>query len=111
MNIRGNTTTESLHTCATNLPSVSSKIVGNKRHKLNGDMEFAFKKLTESSKKIVILKLELQREAIETTKSIAQFLITMEERSRKGSRKQTLQLTQIFVAKFRAKHPPDVQEN
>jgi hypothetical protein len=108
MNIRGNTTNESFHTCATNLPSVSSKTVGNKRHKLNGDMEFAFKKLTESSKKIVTLKLELQREAIETTKSIAQFLIAMEKRSRKGSRKQTLQLTQIFVAKFRAKHSPDV---
>jgi hypothetical protein len=96
MNSQGNTTTESPHTCATNLLGVFGKVVGNKKHKLNGDMEFAFKKLIESSKKIETLKLELQREAIETTKSIAQFLIVMEERFRKGSKKQTLQLTQIL---------------
>jgi hypothetical protein len=37
----------------------------------------AFKKLTKSSKKIETLKLELQREAIETTKSITQSMIAM----------------------------------
>jgi len=46
-------------------------------------MAFAFKKLTESSKKIKTLKLELQREAIETTKSIAQSMIGMGKWSRK----------------------------
>jgi hypothetical protein len=57
------------------------------------------------------LKLELEREAIETIKSIAQSMIGMEERSRKKSRKQTLQLAQIFTTKLKAKHPPNVQEN
>jgi hypothetical protein len=36
------------------------------------------------------LKLELKREAIETTKSIVQSMIAMEKRFRKESRKQTL---------------------
>ncbi len=80
------------------LPGVSNKAVGNKWCKLSGDMASAFKKLIESLEKFMTLKLELQREAIETTKSIAQFMITMEERSRKESREQTLQLAQIFVA-------------
>jgi hypothetical protein len=111
MNTRGNTTIELPHTHATNLLGVSGKVVGNKRHKLSGDMEFSFKKLTKSSKKIETLKLELQREAIETTKSIAQSMITMEERSRKESKKQTLQLTQIFAVKLGARCPLDVQEN
>jgi hypothetical protein len=38
---------------------------------LSGDMESIFKKLIESWKIIDTFKLELQREAIETTKSIA----------------------------------------
>ncbi len=42
-------------------------------------MEFDFKKLTKSSEKIDILKLGLQKEGIETTKSIAQSMIAMEE--------------------------------
>jgi hypothetical protein len=73
-------------------------------------MAFAFKKLTKCSEKIEILKLELQREIIETPKSIAQFMIVMEERSRKKSREQTLQLAQIFVVEFRARRPLNVQE-
>jgi hypothetical protein len=36
------------------------------------------------------LKLELQREAIEITKSIAQSMIEMEERSKQESREQIL---------------------
>jgi hypothetical protein len=74
-------------------------------------MAFVFKKLTESLEKIETLKLELQKEAIETIKSIAQSMIVMEERSRKKSREQTLQLAQFFVVEFRVRHPPDVQEN
>jgi hypothetical protein len=111
MGTRGNTAIESLHTCVANLPSVSGKVVGNKRQRLSGDMEPTFKKLIESSKKIETLKLELQREAIETTKSIAQSMITMEERSREKSKNQTLQLAQNFATKLRARRPPDVQEN
>jgi hypothetical protein len=38
-------------------------------------------------------------------------MITMEEWSRKESKKQTLQLAQIFVVELRARHPFDVQEN
>jgi hypothetical protein len=57
------------------------------------------------------LKLELQREEIETIKSIAQSMIGMEERSRKKSREQTSQLAQIFVVELRTRHPPNVQEN
>jgi len=71
----------------------------------------AFKKLTKSSKKIETLKLELQREAIETTKSITQSMITMEKRSRKESRKQTLQLAKFFVIEFKTRCPLDVLEN
>jgi hypothetical protein len=74
-------------------------------------MASAFKKLIKSSKKIKTLKLELQREAIETIKFIAQSMIAMEERSRKENREQTLQMAQIFVAKLKAKCLPDVQEN
>jgi hypothetical protein len=90
MGTQGNITIESPHTHVTNLPSVSSKVVRNKICKLSGDMAFAFK-LIESSKKLKLLKLELQKEAIEITKSIAQSMITMEEKYRKESRKQTLQ--------------------
>jgi hypothetical protein len=61
--------------------------MGNKKHRLNGDMAFAFKKLIGSLEKIETLKLELQREAIEIIKFIAQSMITMEEKSRKKSRK------------------------
>jgi hypothetical protein len=50
--------------------------MGNRRHKLSGDMAFAVKKLIESSKNIKTLKLKLQREAIETIKFIAQSMIT-----------------------------------
>jgi hypothetical protein len=57
------------------------------------------------------LKLELQKEAIETTKSIAQSMIAIEERSRKENRKQTLQLAQSFTIKFKTRCPFDVQEN
>jgi hypothetical protein len=78
------------YTCATNLFGVSGKALGNKRCKLSGDMEFDFKKLTKFLEKIDTLKLGLQKEGIETTKSIAQSMIAMEERSRKESRKQTL---------------------
>jgi hypothetical protein len=46
--IRGNTTTKSLHTYATNLVGVFGKVVGNKRRRLNGDMASTFKKLIES---------------------------------------------------------------
>jgi hypothetical protein len=56
--------------------------MGNKTRRLSGDMASTFKKLIESSKKIETLKLELQREAIEITKSIAQSMITVEENSR-----------------------------
>jgi hypothetical protein len=49
--------------------------VGNKRRRLNGDTAFVFKKLTKSLEKIETLNLELQREAIETTKSIAHSMI------------------------------------
>jgi hypothetical protein len=51
--------------------------VGNKRRRLNGDMASVFKKLTESLEKSETLNLELQREAIETTKSIAQSMIAI----------------------------------
>ncbi len=43
----GNTTTEFPHTRAKNLHV--GKVVGNKRHRLSGDITFAFKKLIESS--------------------------------------------------------------
>jgi hypothetical protein len=66
-------------------------------------MASTFKKLTKSSKKLKLLKLKLQKEAIETTKSIAQSMIAMEERSRKESRKQTLQLAQIFATELKVK--------
>jgi hypothetical protein len=66
-------------------------------------MASTFKKLTKSSKKLKLLKLKLQKEAIETTKSIAQSMIAMEERSRKESRKQTLQLAQIFAIELKVK--------
>ncbi len=97
-----NTTIESPHPCATNL-CVFEKVVGNKWRILNGDMASTFKKLTKSSKKLKLLKLKLQKEAIETTKSIAQSMIAMEERSRKESRKQTLQLAQIFATELKVK--------
>jgi hypothetical protein len=67
MGTQGNTTTESPHTRVANLPSVFGKVMGNKRCRLSVDMASAF---IESSKKIKTLKLELQREAIETIKSI-----------------------------------------
>jgi len=41
-------------------------------------------------------------------KFIAQSMITMEEKSMKESRKQTLQLAQNFVIKFKAKCLPNV---
>jgi len=66
-----NTAIELPHTCATHLLGVYGKVVGNKRCRLSGDMAFAFEKLIESLEKIETLKLELQKEAIETTKSIA----------------------------------------
>jgi hypothetical protein len=59
MGTQGSTATKFPHTHATNLPSVSSKVVGNKRHSLNGDMAFTFKKLIESLEKIETLYLEL----------------------------------------------------
>jgi hypothetical protein len=59
MGSQGNTAIESPHTCATNLFGVSNKVVGNKKHRLSGDMTFVFKKLAESSRKIKTLKLEL----------------------------------------------------
>jgi hypothetical protein len=55
MDTQGNTAIESPHTCATNLFGV----VGNKKHRLSGDMTFVFKKLAESLGKIKTLKLEL----------------------------------------------------
>jgi hypothetical protein len=109
MGIQGNTTTESPHTSASNLLGVSSKDVGNKRCRLSGDMASIFKKLTKFLEKIETLKLELQREAIENTKFIAQSLIAIDERSRKESKEQTLQLAQIFTTKFKARRPLDVQ--
>jgi hypothetical protein len=51
--------------------------VGNKSRGLNGDITFVFEKLTESLEKSETLNLELQREAIETTKSIAQSMIAI----------------------------------
>jgi hypothetical protein len=45
--------------------------VGNKKIDQNDDIAFAFKKFAKSLKKIETLKLELQREAIKTTKFIA----------------------------------------
>ncbi len=71
MGIQGNTATESHHTHVRNLLGVFGKAFGNKRCRLSGDMESIFKKLIESWKIIDTFKLELQREAIETTKSIA----------------------------------------
>jgi hypothetical protein len=71
--------------------------VGNKRRKLSGDMESTFKELIESWEIFETFKLELQREAIETTKSIAQSMTTMEKIYRKKSREQTLQLAQFFL--------------
>jgi hypothetical protein len=111
MGTQGNTTTELLHTRATNLPGVSGKDVGNKRRRLSGDMAFTFKKLTESSERIETLKLELQREAIETTKFIAQSMIAIKKRSKNENREQTSQLAQIFAPEFKAKHLFDVQKN
>jgi hypothetical protein len=108
MGTQGNTVIESPHTCVTNLPSVFVKIVQNKRCRLNGEMASTFKKLIESLEKIETFKLELQKEAIETTKSIAQSMIAMEERSRKENRKQTLQLAQFFAVELRARHLPNV---
>jgi hypothetical protein len=111
MGIQGNTATKSPHICATNLPGVYGKAMGNKRCRLNGDMASTFKKLIEFLKKIETLKLELQKEAIEITKSITQSMIAMEERFKKESKEQTLQLAQFFVVELRARHPLDVQEN
>jgi hypothetical protein len=111
MGTQGNTTTESPHTRVANLPSVFGKVMGNKRCKLNGDMAFTFKKLIESLEKIETLKLELEREAIETTKSIAQSMIVTKEGFRKENRKQILQLAQILTTKFKIRCPPNVQKN
>jgi hypothetical protein len=85
--------------------------MGNQRCRLSGDMASIFKKLIESLEKIKTLKLELQREAIEITKSIVQSMIAMEERFRKESGEQTLQLAQFFVIELRTRCPLDVQEN
>jgi hypothetical protein len=52
MGTQNNTTIESPHTRAANLHSVYGKIVGNKRHRLNGDMESTFKTLTKSLKEL-----------------------------------------------------------
>jgi hypothetical protein len=51
MGTRGNIAIELPHT-RTNLPCVSSKVLGNKKCRLSGDMASAFKKFTESSKKL-----------------------------------------------------------
>jgi hypothetical protein len=83
------------HTRATNLLGVSSKVVRNKRSRLSGDMASIFKKLTKSSKTIETLKLELQREAIETTKSIAQSMIAMEKRSRHYNKRRPYTLSDL----------------
>jgi hypothetical protein len=72
-----NTTIDSPHTHVAILPDVFGKVVGNKRYRLSGDMASTFKKLTKFLEKNETLKLELQREAIETTKSIAQFMIAI----------------------------------
>jgi hypothetical protein len=64
------TTSKTPRTHATNLVSVSSKVMGRKKHRLNGDMATAWKKFVDVFEKIENLKLELQREAIEFTKSI-----------------------------------------
>ncbi len=53
-------------------------------------MATAWKKFTDASEKTENLKLELQREAIEITKSIAQLTIEMEKISKQESREQTL---------------------
>ncbi len=70
-----NTTIDLPHSHVANLSNVFGKVVGNKRRRLNGDTAFVFKKLTKSLEKIETLNLELQREAIETTKSIAHSMI------------------------------------
>jgi hypothetical protein len=44
--------------------------MGRRKRRLNGDMAIAWKKFTDAFEKIENLKLELQREAIEITKSI-----------------------------------------
>ncbi len=111
MGTQGNIAIELPHTRATNLLGVFNKAMGNKRHRLNGDMASTFKKLIESSKKIKTLKLELQREAIETTKSIAQSMIGMEKWSRKKVENKLYKLAQFFVVKFKVRHSFDVQEN
>jgi hypothetical protein len=45
---QGNIAIESPHTRVANLPSVSSKVVGNKRCRLSDDMASTFKKLIKS---------------------------------------------------------------
>ncbi len=77
MGTRGNTTIDLPHTHATNLPNVSGKAMGNKKCRLSGDMASTFKKLIEYFFKIETLKLELQREAMEIAKSIAQSMIAI----------------------------------
>ncbi len=84
------TTSKTHCTRAANLVNVSSKVMGRKKRKLNGDMATAWKKFTDASEKTENLKLELQREAIEITKSIAQLTIEMEKISKQESREQTL---------------------
>jgi hypothetical protein len=71
--------------------------MGNKRRRLSGDMASTFRKLIESWEILDTFKLELQRGAIETTKSIAQSMIVMEKMYRKESKLQTLQLAQFFL--------------
>ncbi len=84
------TTSKTPRTRAANLVNVSSKVMGRKKCRLNGDMATDWKKFADASEKIENLKLELQREAIEITKSIAQSMIEMEERSKQESREQIL---------------------
>jgi len=84
------TTSKTPHTCAANLVSVFTKVMGRKKRRSNGDMAIAWKKFVDAYEKIENLKLELQREAIEITKSIAQSMIATEERSKQESKEQTL---------------------
>lgn len=83
------TTSKTPRTRVVNLVSVSSKVMGRKKCRLIGDMATTWNKFVDVEK-IENLKLKLQREAIEITKSIVQSMIEMEERSKQKGREQTL---------------------
>lgn len=69
--IQGINGSEYFHTNVTNFLIFFGKVMARKKCKLNDDLTIDFKKLVYIFENFETLKLELQREAIKTTKFIA----------------------------------------